>query len=84
MCVHAERKVNALLGGNCHVPLAVFCAPTPEGQLFLQAKILNHDGSQLIHNNQTGSINEASVLADRCAQNLLSQGAASLLASVPK
>ena len=84
VCVHAERKVNALLGGNCHVPLAVFCAPTPEGQLFLQAKILNHDGSQLIHNNQTGSINEASVLADRCAQNLLSQGAASLLASVPK
>lgn len=84
VCVHAERKVNALLGGNCHVPLAVFCAPTPEGQLFLQAKILNHDGSQLIHNNQTGSINEASVLADRCAQDLLSQGAASLLASVPK
>lgn len=84
VCVHAERKVNALLGGNCHVPLAVFCAPTPEGQLFLQAKILNHDGSQLIHNNQSGSINEASVLADRCAQNLLSQGAASLLASVPK
>ncbi|MDR3442922.1 MAG: hydroxymethylbilane synthase [Legionella sp.] len=84
VCVHAERKVNALLGGNCHVPLAVFCAPTPDGQLFLQAKILNHDGSQLIHNNQTGGINEASVLADRCAQDLLSQGAASLLASVPK
>lgn len=84
ICVHAERQVNALLGGNCHVPLAVFCAPSQPNHLLLQAKILNHDGSHLIQNHQTGTLDEASAMADRCAQELLAQGAEALLASVPK
>lgn len=84
ICVRAERQVNAQLGGNCHVPLAVFCAPTPSNELFLQAKILNHDGSQLIQNHQIGSVEEASTLAELCSQALLNQGGAKLLASIPK
>lgn len=84
VCVHTERQVNALLGGNCHVPLAVFCAPTSSNQLFLQAKILNHDGSQIIQNQQTGALDKATILADNCAQSLLAQGAAALLAAIPK
>ena len=84
VCVRAERQVNALLGGNCHVPLAVFCAPIQPNHLLLQAKILNHDGSLLIQNHQTGTLDEGSAMADRCAQELLAQGAEALLASVPK
>jgi hydroxymethylbilane synthase len=83
VCVHTERQVNALLGGNCHVPLAVFCAPTQSGHLLLQAKILNHDGSQIIQHQQTGNLDEASVMAAQCSQLLLAQGAADLLASIP-
>lgn len=84
ICVHAERKVNALLGGNCHVPLAVFCSPMANNQLALKAKILTVDGSQIIQSMQTGPLEEATHLAEHCAQSLLAQGAANLLASVPK
>lgn len=84
VCVHTERQVNALLGGNCHVPLAVFCTPAPSQQLLLQARILNHNGTQIIENQQTGGWEEASVLAEQCAQNLLAQGAAELLATIPQ
>ena len=82
VCVHTERKVNALLGGNCSVPLAVFCVPIENGQLFLQAKILTPDGSKMIKSIQVGAIDRATNLADICANSLLAQGAANLLASV--
>ena len=84
VCVLAERQVNALLGGNCHVPLAVFCRITPSNLLLLQAKILNHDGSQIIYTHQTGAQEEYSNLAQLCSESLLEQGAAELLASIPK
>lgn len=84
VCVHTERHVNALLGGNCHVPLAVFCVPSTSNQLFLHAKILNHDGTQIIENQQMGEMNKADSLASQCAQSLLNQGAASFLAAIPK
>lgn len=84
VCVNTERQVNALLGGNCHVPLAIFCAPTQSNQLFLQAKILNHDGSTIIQNQQTGAVDAAKRLANDCVHSLLAQGAAALLASIPK
>jgi hydroxymethylbilane synthase len=84
ICVHAERRVNALLGGNCHVPLAVFCAPIENKQLSLHAKILTLDGAQMITSTQTGPIEQATSLAEHCAQSLLAQGAANLLASVPR
>jgi hydroxymethylbilane synthase len=82
ICVHSERRVNALLGGNCHAPLAVFCTPIEENQLFLQAKILSADGSQTIQSIQSGPVEHAATLATLCAQSLLAQDAASLLGSV--
>lgn len=83
LCVHTERQVNAQLGGNCHVPLAVFCTPLPSNQLFLRAKILSLDGTQIIMDSQTGTWEEASILADQCTQALLLRGAADLLKSIP-
>lgn len=79
-CVKAERQVNALLGGNCHVPLAVFCQPTGDGQLHLQARVLNLDGSQIIADEQSGAIEAATAIAQYCAENLLKNGARQLLA----
>jgi hydroxymethylbilane synthase len=84
VCVHTERQVNALLGGNCHVPLAVFCTPIADKQLSLRAKILNHDGSQVLQYEHRGAIEKARVMAAKCAQSLLAQGAEKLLASIPK
>jgi hydroxymethylbilane synthase len=83
LCVQTERRVNSQLGGNCHVPLAVFCTQTQTNQLCLRAKILSLDGSQCISDCQTGSIEQAQILADRCTQSLLEKGAADLLDSIP-
>ncbi|WP_115703558.1 hydroxymethylbilane synthase [Legionella sainthelensi] len=82
LCVHTERQVNAQLGGNCHIPLAVFCTPLEKNQLLLQAKILTIDGSQTIADTQMGSLEQAANMAARCSQSLMAQGAARLLASV--
>lgn len=84
LCVHTERRVNANLGGNCHVPLAVFCALTQSNQLLLQAKILNANGTQCIQNHQIGDLEQATILAEHCSQTLLNQGGANLLASIPQ
>ncbi len=79
LCVNTERRVNSLLGGNCHVPLAVFCKPLTQDELVLTAKIGALDGSQFIEDTQTGPLEQAEQLADRCTAALLAKGAASLL-----
>ena len=79
ICVKSERQVNALLGGNCHVPLAVFCTLVEDSQLLLRAKVATVDGKIVISNRQQGYQREATALADKCAQELLASGAKSLL-----
>lgn len=82
VCVLAERRVNALLGGNCHIPLAVFCHLQDTNALYLRAKILSSDGSQCMQASAKGTIDQASVLADQCSQSLLNQGASRLIEQV--
>ncbi|MDI9819565.1 MULTISPECIES: hydroxymethylbilane synthase [unclassified Legionella] len=81
-CVHAERHVNALLGGNCHVPLAVYCKPKANEQLALYAKVLTSDGKMVLEDNQNGHQSQAMALADQCAQALLAKGASQLLSEL--
>lgn len=80
LCIQSERHVNALLGGNCHVPLAVYCKPMPDSHLLLRAKVATPDGKLVIHDNRHGPMSEALALADAAAQSLLKQGAAELMA----
>jgi hydroxymethylbilane synthase len=82
LCVRTERLVNAKLGGNCHVPLAVFCTTTSSNQLFLRAKILSADGSQVLVDSREGSLDQANILANLCAQSLLAKGGAALLETI--
>ena len=79
LCVNTERHVNARLGGNCHVPLAVYCTPAPESQLILRAKIATIDGTIVISNQQNGHQQMATIMAQQCAESLLASGAAELL-----
>lgn len=78
-CVQVERRVNAQLGGNCHVPLAVYCKALNGRQLNLRAKVLKLDGQQVIADERSGDLTQAMALADACAQSLLAQGAQQLL-----
>ncbi|HHF7349074.1 TPA: hydroxymethylbilane synthase [Legionella feeleii] len=79
LCVYSERHVNALLGGNCHVPLAVFCTVQSNQQLLLRAKVLTIDGQTVIQDRQSGPQSQATAIADTCAKALLAKGAGKLL-----
>lgn len=79
LCVNTERRVNAILGGNCHVPIAIYCQFVNANKLSLQAKIFSQDGLTCLSFKDEASIDDAEMLADRCAENLLSQGAQNLI-----
>ena len=74
-CVTTERQVNALLGGHCHVPLAVYCEPISSTQLQLRALVASPDGQQVFFYQNQGEQINSSEMASICAENLLSQGA---------
>lgn len=78
-CVQAERQVNALLGGNCHVPLAVYAQHIQSTNLLLQARVAAVDGSILLRTEQSDSIHQIDAMARRCVEHLVAQGANKLL-----
>lgn len=80
LCVHTERQVNAQLGGNCHVPLAVF-ATVLEGQLNLSARLLSVDGLTCIEDSRKGDAAHASALAHACSDALIAKGARALISA---
>lgn len=82
VCVDAERRVNTRLGGNCHVPLAVYCQAAPGDNLHLRARVLSLDGTTCLTDERQGPLDDAQNLADACADHLLTMGAAALLDSV--
>ncbi len=82
LCVETERRVNALLGGNCHTPLAVYCRPLDASNLLLSAKVASADGCQVIHQHQQGPDSAAVALAELCVDALLAGGADRLLSEV--
>ncbi|MBA2709920.1 MAG: hydroxymethylbilane synthase [Tatlockia sp.] len=81
LCVHTERQVNALLGGNCHVPLAVYAKIEENVQLRLQARVLSADGKKMINDIQRGALTNHMAMAELCANKLLANGADELLAT---
>ena len=79
LCVNTERRVNALLGGNCHTPLAVYCRPLDVSHLWLSAKVASADGKQVIEQHQQGLDSAAESMAEECVEALLAGGARVLL-----
>lgn len=81
LCVTTEREVNARLGGNCHIPLAVYCHMQDINHMVLRAKVLSADGSTVLTALCTGQPQNATSIAEECTQQLLAQGAQQLLHS---
>lgn len=79
ICLSVERQVNAQLGGNCHVPLGVYCFFTSNQQLQVNARVLSPDGKNSLSETQIGSPDAADELAHQCAEKLLAKGAKDLL-----
>ncbi|MGO8719631.1 MAG: hydroxymethylbilane synthase [Acidobacteriaceae bacterium] len=80
--VHAERAALATLGGGCHLPVGVYCAPARKGWT-MTGVVARPDGSQILReqmelDRKHSSAEEAgSTLANR----LLARGAAEFLAA---
>ncbi len=80
--VHVERAALATLGGGCHLPVGVYCAPAGNGWT-ITGVVARPDGSQVLReqmelNEQHGSAEDAGrAMADR----LLARGAVEFLAA---
>lgn len=79
LCVETERHVNGILGGNCHVPIAIYCHFINTNTVKLQAKIFSQDGQKCLSFEGNSHIDETKTLAGRCAEELLSNGAQALI-----
>ena len=82
--VVAERAVNGCLQGGCEVPIAAFAELTgAEGEiLHLRALVGNPAGTQIIRSEIRGDRHQAEQLGITVANDLLSQGAAEILAAI--
>ncbi|OEC47488.1 hydroxymethylbilane synthase [Pseudomonas sp. 1D4] len=79
--VNAERALNKRLNGGCQVPIA--CYAVLEGdQLWLRGLVGQPDGGQLLRAESRAPANEAEQLGVRVAEDLLGQGAETILKAV--
>ncbi|MCY4228303.1 MAG: hydroxymethylbilane synthase [Gammaproteobacteria bacterium] len=80
--VAAERKVNAILNGGCHAPVAVFAEQwfdRDETKLRLRAMVGELDGSNLLKSDRIGPYQSGGQLAEEVAGELVDQGADKIL-----
>ncbi|MFE1812195.1 hydroxymethylbilane synthase [Metapseudomonas otitidis] len=79
--VNAERALNKRLNGGCQVPIA--CYAVLEGdQLWLRGLVGQPDGGQLLRAESRAPSDEAEQLGVRVAEDLLGQGAETILKAV--
>jgi len=84
VCVTAERAMNRHLNGGCQVPIAGFAVLEAHGQLYLRGLVANPDGDQVLRAELRGPIAEAENIGIKVAEDLLSQGAKTILDAVYK
>lgn len=81
--VVAERSLLRELRGGCMAPVAAW-ARAESGNLVLDAAVLSHDGQQRLSSRQSGSLDDGRLIGVTAAEELLAQGAASLIESARK
>lgn len=79
--VLAERAMNRQLEGGCQVPIGSY-ATIEKDTIHLRGLVGAIDGSQIIADQVSGSIEQAEALGVSLAESLLSQGADSILKQV--
>jgi hydroxymethylbilane synthase len=77
----AERAVVSTLGGGCQMPIGAHAA-IANGEMTLVAVVLALDGAQAIRTESRGSMTEALALGRTAAEDLLAQGADTVLDAV--
>ena len=79
--VDAERAMNRRLQGGCQVPIGAY-AELNEDHVYLRGLVGSVDGQQILRAEITGPASEAEQLGISLADDLLAQGAGSILAEV--
>ncbi|WP_111979050.1 hydroxymethylbilane synthase [Algibacillus agarilyticus] len=77
-----ERAFNKKLNGGCQVPIGGYAELTADNAIRFRGLIASVDGKQRFTAEETASVNDASALGERIAQNLLDQGAGEVLKAV--
>lgn len=80
-CVIAERTVSAAIGADCSAPLGAH-AVRADGEIQLLARLGSPDGSTMLEARSSGP--DPLIVGQAVAADLLTQGAAALLAAIPK
>jgi hydroxymethylbilane synthase len=75
----AERVVVERLGGGCQMPIAAY-AVLAGATLTLTALVLSLDGDRSVRATASGAVDDAEGIGTRAAEELLSRGAAEILA----
>ncbi len=78
-CVEAERAMNRRLQGGCQVPIGGYALLNDQGELWLRGLVGTPDGTTLIRGERRGTPEEREVLGNDLAEELLAQGAATIL-----
>jgi hydroxymethylbilane synthase len=79
----AERAVVVKLGGGCQMPIGAHAA-VDGSSLTLTAIVLSLDGARAIRADARGSTSDAARAGAAVAEDLLSRGAAAILAEVQR
>jgi hydroxymethylbilane synthase len=79
--VLAERAMNKTLEGGCQVPIGAY-AVIDNDEIYLRGLVGAVDGSQIIHSEIRGRLDQGEVLGNSLAQTLLSRGADVILKKV--
>jgi hydroxymethylbilane synthase len=83
LAVQAERRLLGFLGTGCRIPVAALAQIKGE-QIELKAAVFASDGSRMVRSALEGSRQEATALADKLAEVLLSHGAEKLLTNADR
>ncbi len=79
--IRAERAMNQRLNGGCQVPIAGF-AELEKDRLKLRGLVGTTDGAKILYSENTADTDDPEALGIAVAEDLLTQGAAEILASV--
>ena len=77
----AERTALAALGGGCQVPIGAL-ARVDAGRMRLEACVCSLDGRTIYRANATADVSDAEALGARVAEDLITQGAKSVIADI--
>ncbi|WP_449479046.1 hypothetical protein [Streptomyces abikoensis] len=80
--VRAERALLAELHGGCSVPIGAYSKAHSDGTLTLSAQVSAIDGSRHVATHGTGTVQDPETLGRQVAEELLDQGAETILSAV--